>query len=159
MAANRTEDNYDRYRLERLKADTRAIRTRLDQDKAEITRGLADLRAREAAFDERVARRTEALQNEDFRRVVASLEKLPPKQAKDVLVAYVEAGDSEQAVDYLAAMQLRKSAGVLKTFKTPEETQLAAQLIEQLRTRSTAAAAAASANQTPADTPRTEPTL
>jgi len=113
------------------------------------------LATREAEFARRVANRSAELQNEDFRRAVASLESLPPKQAKAVIDAYVEAGEGDLAVDYLAMMQLRKSAGVLKAFKAEEDLPRAAWLIEKIRTRSEAAARAAT-NDNP---PPTEPTL
>jgi hypothetical protein len=38
-------------------------------------------------------------------------------------------------VDYLAAMQMRKAAGVLKEFKTPQEVAQASELLELLRRR------------------------
>lgn len=154
LAANRNDDRFAQLRLERLKDETEAIRTRLDQDKAAITRDLEDLRQREAEFAERVARRSAELQSEDFKRAVASLEQLPPRQAKGVIDAYLEAGDEDLAVDYLAAMQLRKSAGVLKAFKAEEDLPRAARLIDKLRTRSDAAARAAADPPSP-----TEPTL
>lgn len=155
LAANHNDDRFARLRLERLKEETQAIRTRLDQDKAAITRDLENLKKREADFAQRVARRTEALQSEDFRRAVASLEALPPKQVKGVIDAYMDAGEGDLAVDYLAAMQIRKSAGVLKAFKAEEDLPRAALLIEKLRTRSEAAARAAANNNPLAP----EPTL
>ncbi|MEE9403395.1 MAG: hypothetical protein V3V20_00755 [Algisphaera sp.] len=159
LASNRADDNYDRHRLERLKAETAAIRTRLEQDKGAIARDLEELKAREAAFQQRVDRRTKDLQSDDFRRAVASLEQLPSKQAKGVLQSYVDAGQDDLAVDYLAAMQMRKSAGVLKAFKSKEELLVAAHLIEKLRTRSDAAARAASVSSTDPQTTQPEPTL
>ncbi len=155
LAANRDEDRFDRLRLESLKDEAAAIRTRLAQDKAAIGRDLEDLKQREAAFAQRVARRTAELQDEDFRRAVASLEALPPKQAKGVIDAYVDAGEEGVVVDYLAAMQPRKSASVLKAFKAEEDLPRAAWLIEKLRTRSEVAARAA-VNTPP---PPTDPTL
>lgn len=155
LAGNRDDDRFARLRLERLKDETQAIRTRLDQDKAAITQAIEDLRQREEAFAQRVARRTAELQSEDFKRAVASLESLPPKQAKGVIDAYMDAGEEGLAVDYLAAMQLRKSGGVLKAFKADEDLPRAALLIEKLRTRSEEAARAAATQASP---PR-EPTL
>ena len=75
------------------------------------------------------------MQDEDFKRAVKTLEQLPARQAKDVVQQMLGQGKLDQAVDYLAAMQLRKSAGVLKAFKSEAEVVQVTRLIEQLRLR------------------------
>lgn len=135
LMENFEADEIDLHRLERLNAETEAIRRRLDQDKQLIAEELAELQARQKTFDELVARRTDAMQEEDFSRAVKTLEQLPPKQGKEMIQQYLAAGQLDEAVDYLAAMQLRKSAGILKTFKTEAEIPQAAMLLEALRTR------------------------
>lgn len=135
LMKNFEADEIDLHRLERLHAETDAIRTRLEQDKAIIDQQLAELQAKQEAFDEMVANRTAEMQDEDFKRAVSTLEQLPPKQAKGVIQQYVADGKLEEAVDYLASMQLRKSAGILKAFKDQAEVPEVTQLIEQLRTR------------------------
>lgn len=135
LMENFEDDEFDLHRLERLNAETEAIRRRLDQDKQLIAKELTELEARQAAFDELVARRTAVMQNEDFTRAVKTLEQLPPKQAKQMVQEYIAAGQIDEAVDYLAAMQLRKSAGVLKAFKADEDIPQAAELLQKLRDR------------------------
>lgn len=135
LAENFEADQVDLHRLERLNAETQAIRRRLDQDKAMIAQELAELQEKEATFEALVARRTEAMREEDFSRAVKTLEQLPPKQGKEVIQQYLAAGKTADAVDYLAAMQLRKSAGILKAFKSGAEISQAAMLLEELRTR------------------------
>lgn len=135
LMENFEDDEFDLHRLERLNAETEAIRRRLDQDKQLIAKELTELEARQAAFDELVARRTAVMQNEDFTRAVKTLEQLPPKQAKLMVQEYIAAGQIDEAVDYLAAMQLRKSAGVLKAFKADEDIPQAAELLQKLRDR------------------------
>lgn len=135
LLENFENDEFDLHRLERLNAETEAIRRRLDQDKQIIAQQFADLERREAEFAEHVARRTAVLKEEDFRRAVKTLEQLPPKQAKQVILEYIKHGKIDDAVDYLAAMQLRKSASVLKAFKADEEIPFAAQLLHKLRER------------------------
>jgi len=135
LAANFEADEFDLHRLERLNAETEAIRRRLDQDKALIAEELAALQARQKEFDELVERRTASMRDEDFNRAVKTLEQLPAKQAKGVVQQYVAAGKMDDVVDYLAAMQLRKSAGILKAFKSEEEIPQAARLIHELRNR------------------------
>lgn len=135
LMENFEADEIDLHRLERLNAETEAIRRRLDQDKQLIADELAELQAQRKAFEELVARRTGAMQEEDFTRAVKTLEQLPPKQGKQMIQQYLAAGQTDDAVDYLAAMQLRKSAGILKAFKTDEEISQATMLLEALRTR------------------------
>jgi len=135
LMQNFEDDEFDLHRLERLNAETEAIRRRLDQDKQLIAQELAELETRQAAFDEMIARRTAVMQQEDFKRAVKTLEQLPPKQAKLMVQEYIAAGQIDDAVDYLAAMQLRKSAGVLKAFKAEEDIPQAAELLQKLRDR------------------------
>lgn len=135
LAANFEADEFDLHRLERLNAETEAIRRRLDQDKTLIAQELAALQARQKEFDELVERRTASMRDEDFNRAVKTLEQLPANQAKGVIKQYVAAGKMDDAVDYLAAMQLRKSAGILKAFKSEEEIPQAALLLHELRNR------------------------
>jgi hypothetical protein len=135
LAENFESDEFDLHRLERLNAETEAIRRRLAQDKQLIAKQLAELEAKQAAFDELVEQRTAAMADEDFKRAVDTLEQLPARQAKQMVQQYMAQGKIEEVVDYLAAMQLRKSAGVLKEFKAPQEIGQAAQLLEQLRLR------------------------
>ena len=135
LAENFAADEFDLHRLERLQAETDAIRRRLDQDKQLIEKQLAELEAERAVFDEMFAKRSEEMQDEDFRRAVKTLEQLPPRQARGVVDQYIAAGQLDDAVDYLAAMQLRKSAAILKNYKTDAEIAQATDLIEKLRTR------------------------
>lgn len=135
LMENFEADEFDLHRLERLNAETEAIRLRLDQDKALIAEELAKLEAREREFEELLNRRTANMRDEDFERAYKTLEQLPPKQAKGVIEEYMAAGRLDDAVDYLAAMQLRKSAGILKAFKGEEDIENAALLIHKLRER------------------------
>lgn len=135
LMENFEADEIDLHRLERLQAETDAIRRRLDQDKKLIADQLAELQSQREKFDDMVAQRTREMQDEDFRRAVQTLEQLPAKQAKEMVQQYLARGEIETVVNYLAAMQLRKSAAVLKAFKLPEEIPQATQLLEQLRVR------------------------
>ncbi|MBB6430741.1 hypothetical protein [Algisphaera agarilytica] len=135
LAQNFEADEFDLHRLERLNAETEAIRRRLDQDKALIAQEWAALQEQQAIFEEMVKVRTASMRDEDFDRAVKTLEQLPPKQAKGVVQQYIADGQMEEVVDYLAAMQLRKSAGILKAFKSEEDIPQAAEILEQLRTR------------------------
>lgn len=135
LRENFETDEVSLHRLERLTSETAAIRRRLDQDKAMIAKEKAELEADRAAFETAMAERLEKTKEEDFVRAVKTLEQLPSKQSKEMIRQLVLSDKLEQAVDYLAAMQLRKSAGVLKAFKEERDIPLATQLVERLRMR------------------------
>ena len=128
-------DDFAVHRLERMKQESDAIRDRLDQDRAYIDEQLAKLDAERAEFAAVVEGRLDGLTREDFDRAVQTLEQLKAAQAKAVVRELVATGEKEQAVAYLAAMDLRKSAGVLKQFKGDDEAREATELIEAIRKR------------------------
>ena len=123
------------HRLERLQEEGAAVRTRLAQDRAYVEEALARLDRERAAFEAAVAKQQDKMADQDFLRAVETLEQLKAAQAKDVVRELVATGGFDQAVDYLAAMDLRKSAGILKQFKGEQEAAEAAVLIEAIRTR------------------------
>lgn len=128
-------DDFAMHRLERMKQESSSVIQRLAQDRAYVQAELARLDREREAFAAEVAGREAALADADFRRAVETLEQLKPKQAKAVVQELVAGGDRDQAVAYLAAMDLRKSAGVLKQFKGDVEAAEAAVLIEAIRRR------------------------
>ena len=69
-----------------------------------------------------------------FAKVVRQLESVPPKQAKQIMLNLIGTGRADQAVAYLDAMSARPAAKLLREFKTDRETELATELLEQLRT-------------------------
>jgi len=71
---------------------------------------------------------------EQLTKAVKLLESLPPKQAKQKIVELVQSGKSDQAVVYLDAMNQRAAGKVLAEFKTDQESKLATELLERIRT-------------------------
>ena len=76
-----------------------------------------------------------AFTDEDFKKAVGLLEALKPKQAKQILQDMLQDGKELEAVEYLAAMKMRKAAGVLGQFKQNQEIAQATMLVERLRQR------------------------
>ena len=128
-------DDKTRALLERQKVEAEALKRQLDAQQRYIEQKISELDAKQQAFDQAIASRIEQMQNEDFREAIAMLEGIPPKQAKQVIQEWLTAGDQQQVVDYLSAMEERKAAKVLKEFKLPNEVAQAAVLIEKLRQR------------------------
>ena len=67
--------------------------------------------------------------------MVESYASLKPKLAKQAFLELIKQNKMDEVVEYLAAMQLRKSAAILNQFKADEEVPVAAQLLESLRLR------------------------
>jgi hypothetical protein len=135
-------------RVEQLSA------TRQDQDRAEhhleLVRRQLLLQFDNAAQQLESEREALTVQKQDFEqgmdadqqqryrqqlaKAVKLLESLPPKQAKQKIVELVRSGKSDQAVVYLDAMNQRAAGKVLAEFKTDEESRLATELLERIRT-------------------------
>ncbi|MEM6392320.1 MAG: hypothetical protein AAF797_06065 [Planctomycetota bacterium] len=135
LAANAAADDYTRELLGRLQTDIKAIQDRVAQDRQLLQAERDALDQREAAFELFMQERTEQLQDEDFNQAVKALASLKPAQARDTIDALIARGQQDQAVEYLAAMNSRKAAGILRQYQDPAEAQQLADLIEALRQR------------------------
>jgi flagellar motility protein MotE (MotC chaperone) len=88
--------------------------------------------AEKAEWQRAQAALLEQRNNEQFRHVVDLLAQMPPKQARDILMAWAAADGPEDAASYLAALDPRTASKVLREFKTDEEKQLAGELLKQI---------------------------
>jgi hypothetical protein len=122
-------------KADRLSRDVADLRRRLEVDTQLLAKQRADIDARRKDVEEMAKREEKLRSDKDFQQTVAMYEKLPAKQAKQMLQTLLTQEKKEQVVDYLAAMQMRKAAGVLKEFKTPQEVAQASELLELLRRR------------------------
>ncbi len=128
-------DDFALHRLARMQEESSAIQQRVDRDRAYVDAQLRRLATERQAFEETRQTYQEQMLDEDFRRAVKTLEQLKGKQAKQLLQNLLDAGELEQVVDYLAAMNLRKSAAILKEFKSDAEAAVAMEIVEALRLR------------------------
>lgn len=135
LASIQVVDDKQRALLERQKVEAEALKRQLNAQQRLIEQKIAELDTKQQAFDQAIASKIEAMQQEDFKEAIAMLEGIPPKQAKQVIQRWLNDGDQTQVVDYLSAMEERKAAKVLKEFKQPNEVAQAATLIDQLRQR------------------------
>ena len=126
---------YDQI-VKRRDSEITAIQRQLDSTRALVDQQYALLQSEQADFETLKAKWLETEGEADFAQAVAMLEGVPARQAKQILLELLNAGDEEQVVTYLAAMSPRKANGVLKEFKAPAELAQAARLIEQVRLRS-----------------------
>lgn len=129
-------DEKQKALIERQKKESQALQRQLTTQMRMVEAKIAELDAKRQAFDEAVAAQLGEMQDEDFKEAVGMLQGIPPKQAKAIFQELLKDGGQEQVVSYLAAMEQRKAAGVLKAFKQPNEVAQATELIEMLRQRS-----------------------
>jgi len=121
--------------IDRLKEDTRAIQRQVELEQRKLTEQKARLDAERASFEQQVREYEQQRTDADFQLAVQLYEKLPAKQVKQIFLTLIDDGQPERVVGYLAAMQLRSAARVLKEFKAGSEIDVAADLIERLRAR------------------------
>ncbi len=135
IEVERQSDEITRQKLARLHREIRDLQNQLALAQDTVAKQQTKLDAERKTFQDEVARLTKQRGDENFLQAVSMYEQLKPKQAKLMFQDLIAGGKQDEVVDYLAAMQLRKAAAVLKEFKTDEEAAEAAKLIEQLRLR------------------------
>lgn len=128
-------DEIAMQRYERFTKDREALERYLKEARELLEKQRKELDAERQAFNQALEQERQKRADEDFQQTVKMYEQLQAKQTKAIfqqLLAQQRTGD---VVDFLAAMQLRKAAAVIKEFKTDEEIAQAAHLLEALRKR------------------------
>lgn len=131
----------------------------IDDLGAQLVRRQDDLDQREKALEQRIAafeaekqRYLEIEGAGQFQAALETLEGLKAKEAKALLRTMLDQGQSEQVVAYLARMDERKRSAIVSEF-AKEQAELAADLLERLRTRGVSSAAVQPPARAPADAP------
>lgn len=119
----------------RMRVEREAIERRLSTSEQVITRLRDELEAERQRFAEFVENQRAQQLDEDFKQAVSFYEQMQPKQAKASFEQLIAAGEEDQVIDYLGAMQLRKAGAVLREFKSPEDVAIATRLLSRLRQR------------------------
>lgn len=132
----RQRDRLRRAVLNRAGADADARRALAEQMLQHALLVQEQIEASKTAWDERVRKMNEAAQDEGFQRELKIVSKLSPKLAKGHVVLTWQKHKAD-AVRLLREMEPSKVTRILEQFKTPEEQQLAHELLEQLRLQST----------------------
>jgi cell division protein FtsB len=135
LSTQRARDEVAQARVDRLQREIKDLRRQLGVAQAQLVKEKQDLEAQRKAFEELRARETKLKADADFEQAVSMYEQLRPKQAKQMFQDLMKAGQTPQVVDYLAAMQLRKAAAVLKEFKATDEVAQVTMLVQMLRQR------------------------
>jgi hypothetical protein len=143
LSADQQADEMALQRMSRLQTEIADLRQGLASQNQQLAMERQQLVEDRRAFEAELSRRQAMLASVDFRRAVETLEQIKPAQAKQMLEDLSTKGKSDQVVEYLVAMDLRKSAAVLREYKTPAEITEAAALLEKIRLRRTESASAA----------------
>ena len=86
-------------------------------------------------FKDAVAKETQLKDDQDFQQTVQVYQQLKAKQVKQIFQQLLSQDMADHVVEYLAAMQVRKAAAVIREFKSPAEVVQAADLLQSLRER------------------------
>jgi hypothetical protein len=131
IAVDREAQQLRRASVERAEQDLRAQRELLEQV-------LRDQIAQKQEFDRGVQRwkqqkekLQQAAQDTGFQRELDYFSKLPPKQAKEILMSKWKRSPAD-AVRMLNAVKTSVGQDILQTMKEPEEMQIMYELLEQL---------------------------
>ena len=122
-------------RYERLKRDIEDLRRSNELARRLLEDERAKLDADRKAFEQILEKERKRRDDEDFKQAVKMYESLRARQVKELFRQLLSQGRSEDVLQYLAAMELRKAAAVITEFKEPGETAQAADLIQSLRER------------------------
>jgi flagellar motility protein MotE (MotC chaperone) len=122
-------------KVQRLQREMEDMNRNLEFAKAQLAKEKKQLDADRLAFEQAKKDMETQRLDADFERVVESYSNIKPKLAKEAFMELIKQGQMDEVVEYLAAMQLRKSAAILNQFKADNEVPVAAQLLEALRTR------------------------
>ncbi len=135
LKAERLGDEMAMQRIERLQRDIRDLQRQLAIAKQLYTKQSEQFAAERKAFEEAASAQSRLQRDQNFQQAVRMYEQVKPRQAKEMFQELIRRDQTAQVVDYLAAMQMRKAASVLKEFKTPAEVAQATELIQRLRQR------------------------
>jgi len=136
--------------LQRLQDETNQHLAELEFRAKQLDGRETALEARRRAWETSTADELRRKTNEQFQKTLRQYEALAGKDAKRMLLDLVAQGSLAQAVAYLDAMSPRAATKTLKELKTADETRLATQLLERVRTLGIEAEVAESNSNDPA---------
>jgi hypothetical protein len=123
------------HKIGRLQRNVNDLQRQLEFAKRVYLKKLSEASSQQETREEVVVEPPKPEDPAAFQRAVKMYEQVKSKQAKEMFQELIKGDQIDQVVDYLAAMQARKAAAVLKEFKTPSEITQATDLIQRLRKR------------------------
>lgn len=125
----------DRERLERLQREVRDLQAQLRHQRQMLDQDRARFEAEKAAFQAMRDRLYAIDGAEYFRKSLEVFNGMKPADVRPVFNALIAEGKTEEVISYLAAFDERHRARVMTEFVKGGEVELAADLLESLRTR------------------------
>lgn len=119
--------------IQRLQAERDLLTRQLNEAMERIEGQEARMQQQRQAILDELEQRQQRKNDAQFQQAVSLYQSVQPKQAKQMLINLIDAGEMDQAVAYLDAMQSRAASNILKQFKSEQELQLATDLLERLR--------------------------
>lgn len=144
MALNSDERNLVRVemtqvdiaRLERMKREVQDLQLTLRKERTDLMREQEQLERELEAFQAMRTRLTDLEGGKQFKKALATLTGMAPKDAKTVLTELLNTQNKyEEVISYLSAMDDRARTSVMTEFVKAGEEQLAANLLESVRLR------------------------
>lgn len=125
----------DRERLERLQREVRDLQNQLRQQRQMLDRDRAKF-AQEKSDFQAMRERLYAIEGADyFKKSLEVFTGMKPADVRPVFASMIADGKTEEVISYLAAFDERHRARVVTEFVKGGEVELAAGLLESLRTR------------------------
>lgn len=116
----------------RVNQEAQQLRSQMRNFQAIIDKQQADLDADRKEFEDEIQRQKNRVKEEDFKQTVLLMESLEPKAVKGVFDNLIQAGQMDEVIEYLAAMNTRKSSAVLAEYKGPENAVRLTELLTRL---------------------------
>lgn len=124
---------------QRLSSDLKSLQTFLVRENERLQTWEKQLQAREATFQAEQKRINETAGSEQFKKAMATLAGVKPKEAQSILAELLAQSKQDEVISYLDAMEERVRSKVMAEFNKVDP-KVAADLLERLRTRGIASA-------------------
>jgi len=119
----------------RVAQEAQQLRSQMRNFQAIIDKQQADLDADRKLFQDEIQRQKDRVKEEDFKHAVLLMESLEPKAVKGVFDNLIQTGQMDEVIEYLAAMNTRKSSAVLAEYKGAENAARLTELLTRLDRR------------------------
>lgn len=135
VSAEQRVDDRTTAQSQRLEREVQDLRRLLSNAESLVAGQKKQLEAQKEALKDALEKTADQAEEENFQLAVQWFEQIEADQAKRVFQQMINQGRIDEAVDYLAAMDQRKSAGVIGEFNDQADIATATLLIDQLRQR------------------------
>jgi flagellar motility protein MotE (MotC chaperone) len=139
---NAAHEAVDQQQL-RLENEAQELRHRqelLVKMQADVTAQLKQVKDEKEAFEKRVAQAGTQATDDNFQKTLALYDELKSKQVKDLFMNM----QVEEIAKYITAMDPDRAGKIIGEFKTPQEANLIAKVLEHIRAAGTASASGTS---------------